>query len=231
MASDFQVFYLLCFHLLFYYYYFFFFFFAQPIIPNGSTQPINTADQHKPINTQSTQMDQHNRSKTQQIHAPRQTHNPQQPPTTHGKPSHNHGNPKTPPTTTVNPQKLQTQNNQKIKRETKSDQRDHEPNVTTTKPSSSCWPPRARSDATITSQIWSTRSPPNATPAKSTSSHWPLRAKGDVTTVSPCLRSARERKIGEKRKEEEREFVLKWEKKRNKVLLLYWTMHPENKID
>ena len=59
-------------------------------------------------------------------------------PTTHDKPSHNHGNPKTPPITTVNPQKSQTQNNQKIKKETRSDRRDCEPNATTTKPTSSC---------------------------------------------------------------------------------------------
>ncbi len=63
----FQVFCLLCFHLLFYYYYFFF-------SLHNRSPPMDQHNQStQPINTQSTQMDQHNRSKTQQIHAPRQT--------------------------------------------------------------------------------------------------------------------------------------------------------------
>jgi hypothetical protein len=161
LASDFQVFYLLCFHLLFYYYYYFFF--AQLITPNRSTQSINTNrlthNQHKWINTTDQKPNKytlhgkptiatHNPWQTHNSHPQPmanpatttvfQTHNPQQLPTTHDKPSHNHSNPKTPPTTTVNPQKSQTQNNQKIKKETRSDRRDCEPNATTAKPTSSC---------------------------------------------------------------------------------------------
>ena len=142
------MFYLLCFHLLFYYYYYYFF-----LCTTDHPQSINTTNQHSRL----TQTDQHtintngptqqikNLTNTRSTTNPQpttnlatttvsQTHNTQQLPTTHDKPNHNHGNSKTPPTTTVNPQKSQTQNNQKIKREIRSDWQDCEPNATTVLP-------------------------------------------------------------------------------------------------
>ena len=114
---------MLCFHLLFYYYYYYYFFLCTTDHP----QSINTTDQHT-INTNGWTQQIKNPTNTRSMANPQptanpttttvsQTHNLQQLPTTHDKPSHNHSNPKTPPTTTVNPQKSQTQNNQKIKRD------------------------------------------------------------------------------------------------------------------
>ena len=114
---------------------------TQPITPNGSTQPIITNGSTQPINAQTIQMDQHNRSKTQQIQ--QATENPQ--PTTV---THNHGKPQ-PKSATQKPTKITNPKQQKkIKRKTRSDWRDREPNVTITKLTSSRWPLRARRDAT-----------------------------------------------------------------------------------
>ena len=143
-----------CYVFIYYYYYYYLFIYfslesTQPITPNGSTQPIKN-----PTNT-----------------------------TSHGKlitATDNHGKPQ-PKTAThkpmANPQISQTQNNQKIKRETTSDRRDREPNSITAKPTLSCWPPR--------DQIWSARSQAQRDPREA---------------YLESLRSARERKFIEKRR-------------------------------
>ena len=183
----------------------------QHTIPtNGSTQQIKN-----PTNTRSTA----NPQPTTTTHNPRQTQpQPRFPkPTTHDKPNHNHGNRKTPPTTTVNPQKSQTQNNQKIKRETRSNRWDLEPNTTTAKPTSSCWPPQAKHDATTARSNPIGKIATQQDPCKVYLESLTIASRGWCDHREPMSEKCeREEDQKEKERKGERKFVLKWEKKKKK---------------